>query len=885
MVLTLKKKCAFLPAYSLLFLSIWAVHAHAENEQFNTDFLQDINDEISIDTVKNGHSIAPGSYKFEVVINQQSLENVLIRFYKNTDKQVVPCLDQSFIDHFGILFSSPEQKQQDAEGCYLISALPQAKLYANIDKQKLELTLAQVNLNKLPQGYVSPQSFNEGINAVLLSYTANTNVVKNQRGEQKQNSSVLLNGGFNWGAWRYRNQSNLTQYSHSARRWQTTANKLERNIISKQARLELGDSFSNNDVFDSINFRGVQISRDMAQLPTSLQNYAPIIRGTALTNALVEIKQNGYLVYSTNVSPGQFVIDDLYAANQSGDLEVSIKESDGRVEKFVQPYAAVPNMIRPNQYKYQLSAGQYRSGSSDTEHPYFAQFSLAYGLNNYLSPYTGVIVAEDYHAISSGLAWMMGSLGSFSTDLTYAQNTRLDGEKQDGTSMRFLYSKSLNQLGTHFNLVGYRYSTQGFYSLSDAVQEKSQWRNGSYEYRYEDSSRTDDPMLSDNQRYRSYYSSTFYNKKNQAQVSVNQDLGKWGQFYASLIKTDYWQKNSDVESWQVGYNNNFKRVNFGAYYQQDRSLFGSSNYTAGVTLNFRLDQLKSLKQHDVTLNNSYRYSEFSGSTQQSALSASFLDDKNLNLQLQVAHAAENKTSVGLSSNYHGAKFNSNFGYSYDPQYQQMSAGISGGILLHKDGLMFGQQTNSNPILVEAKGAEGVRIENQPGLKIDRNGYAMISGSSAYIKNRVALRAEDLGQNISVDQTVVNDIVPTKMAIVKVKFEVKAGTNVLATLTYRDKLLMTGAVILNQQDTQVGIVGLNGQAYLTAVESGQTLVAKWGDDPYQQCQFKLPKLQNHEFGYDEISIHCEPTIQAYENLSSDVPKSLADASLNTIEIGK
>lgn len=844
-----------MPAFSLLCLSIWAVQARAENEQFNTDFLQDINDQISVEAVKNGYSLTPGMYKFAISINQKQQEQYTLRIYTNQQNEIAACLDQAFIDHFGILFESPEQKQLDAEGCYQLETLPQAIVKLDAGAQKLALNLAQVNLNKFPQGYVSPQLFNQGINAVVLNYTANSNYVRSQNGEHRQNSSLFLNGGFNVGAWRYRNQTSLVQSSNEKARWQTTSNKLERDIISRQARLELGDTYTNNDVFDSVNFRGLQLSRELTQLPVSQQNYAPVVRGTAFTNATVEIKQNGYLVYSTNVSPGEFKIDDLYAANQSGDLEVTIIESDGRVQKFVQPYSAVPNMIRPGQYKYQITAGQYRNGNQDSLHPYFGQMSFTYGLNNYLSPYTGAIVSKDYYAVSTGLAWMLGSFGSFSTDLTYAKNTLHNGEQKDGSSFRFLYSKSLNTLGTNLNLVGYRYSTAGYYSFSDAVQEKSQWRDGAYEYRYEDVNQADQPMLSENQRYQTYTSSTFYNKKNQAQISINQDLGKWGQFYGSLIKTDYWQKNYDVESWQIGYNNSHNRVNYGAYFQQDKSLFTGSNYTAGITLSFKLDQPKAFKNHDVTLNNAYRYSEISGSSVQSALSGSFLEDKNLNLQLQVAHADQNQSSVGLSSNYRGSKLNSNFGYSYDQNYQQVSAGISGGILIHRHGFMFGQQMNSNPILIEAKGAEGVRVENQPGLKIDRHGYAIVSGSSAYMKNRVALKAEDLGQNISVDQAVFNDVVPTKMAIVKVKFDVKSGANVLASLSYRGKAVMTGTAIFNQENANIGIVGLNGQAYLTAVESGQSLTAKWGEDEYQQCHFNLPQLTVREFGYDEISIEC------------------------------
>ncbi|MBW0671940.1 fimbria/pilus outer membrane usher protein, partial [Escherichia coli] len=39
----------------------------------------------------------------------------------------------------------------------------------------------------------------------------------------------------------------------------------------------------------------------------------------------------------------------------------------------------------------------------------------------------------------------------------------------DGRDIRFLYAKSMNTFGTNFQLMGYRYSTQGFYTLDDVA--------------------------------------------------------------------------------------------------------------------------------------------------------------------------------------------------------------------------------------------------------------------------------------------------------------------------------------------------------------------------------------------------------------------------------
>ncbi|WP_257903299.1 fimbria/pilus outer membrane usher protein, partial [Pseudomonas sp. Colony2] len=111
-------------------------------------------------------------------------------------------------------------------------------------------------------------------------------------------------------------------------------------------------SFTPGDVFDSVPFRGVQLASDMGMLPDSMQGYAPVIRGIAETQAKVEVRQNGYSLYTTYVAPGAFEINDLNAASGSGDLEVIITEADGRERRFTQPYATLANMLRENTWRY-----------------------------------------------------------------------------------------------------------------------------------------------------------------------------------------------------------------------------------------------------------------------------------------------------------------------------------------------------------------------------------------------------------------------------------------------------------------------------------------------------------------------------------------------------
>ncbi len=110
--------------------------------------------------------------------------------------------------------------------------------------------------------------------------------------------------------------------------------------------ITVGQSSSPADVFDSVPYTGVELKSDNDMLPDSEKGYAPIIRGTAHSNALVMVRQNGYVIYQNTVAPGAFEINDLYPTGSSGDLQVTVKETDGSESHFVVPFASVPVLQR-----------------------------------------------------------------------------------------------------------------------------------------------------------------------------------------------------------------------------------------------------------------------------------------------------------------------------------------------------------------------------------------------------------------------------------------------------------------------------------------------------------------------------------------------------------
>lgn len=173
--------------------------------------------------------------------------------------------------------------------------------------------------------------------------------------------------GVNVGPWRLRNYTTWTRDSNGNDKWDTVYTYGQQAIIPLKAQLTTGDSSSPADVFDSIPFRRAQLASDDDMMPDSLKGYAPVVRGIARTNAQVIIRQNGYQIYQSYVAPGAFEITDMYPTGGAGDLDVTVKESDGSEQHFTVAFASLPVLQREGRFKYALTGGQYRSYNGDVD--------------------------------------------------------------------------------------------------------------------------------------------------------------------------------------------------------------------------------------------------------------------------------------------------------------------------------------------------------------------------------------------------------------------------------------------------------------------------------------------------------------------------------------
>ncbi|MDP9995570.1 outer membrane usher protein [Variovorax boronicumulans] len=832
---------------------------HAQEQlagsSFNEEFLGIGGDQPHADLslFSFGNRVLPGKYMVDVSLNERGAGQAEIRFATQEGKNdAEPCLTRGMLDAWGVNVAVfPELMAAADEACIeLAKVIPDASLSYDAGRQRLFVSIPQAALKRSARGAVGPEKWDRGITAAMLDYQVNfarysgdkyrndpnpfaaprsvfdgNPLADRNKTLQRNTLFAGLRAGFNHGDWRLRHFSTYNRGIDGKSRWQGINTYAQRDIASINGRLLIGDGNTPGNFFDSLSFRGVQLSSDDAMLPDSQQGYAPTIRGVAQTNARVTVRQNGYVIYSAFVAPGAFVIDDLYPTSSSGDLEVTVAEADGRQTKYTQAFSAVPTLLREGTWRYSATVGKYRNnfggGSvlgirSSLSQPAFMQATLARGLGNEFSVYGGVLMANMYQSLLVGMGKNLRDFGAVSVDLSSARTTDrtpLNGQKTyDGQSVRFLYSKAFIGSGTNFRVAGYRYSTSGYRTFQEAVQ------------------------MQDLQPFESFNS-----RRNEVRFEVSQQIGDLGSVFASARQQSYWGTSAKDRLVQLGYSGNYKQFGYSVFYNHTTSLNRPAVRQVMFTLSIPLGgDTRASAMYTATRDSSDRVN------QQASVYGSAFDDSRLAYSMTAGSANQGGSSSGsASASYLSQVGRFDAGYSKGSGYGQSTFGMSGGVLIHGGGVTLSQPLGETIGLVQAPEAGGVGVESQPGVATDGAGNAVIPNLSPYRLNRLALKTADLGDTVEV-KNAATEVVPTRGAVVIAKFETSVGFRLLMTLTdQHGRMLPLGSKIENEAGQEVGIVGPDGQAFVTGAAQSGRLTVRWGQGERDQCvvPYSLPEEAN------------------------------------------
>lgn len=741
----------------------------------------------------------PGKYQVSLSLNQRSLGEKELNFV-SCGERLCPELSVNFLKELGVKVAAiPALRDlpQDKVLVDIAAFIPQASTDFNFDQRQLVMSIPQAALANQAQGYIPPEKWEEGIPMFFSSWNLSGVEGLNRSGTSYggQRSQYLnLRNGINLGAWRLRNYSYYSK-TGSIAEWRSLQSWLERDIPAWRARLIAGQTASPGLVFDSFSFRGLALASQDEMLPFSMRGYAPVIHGVAMTNATVEVRQNGNLLYQTFVPPGEFVIDDLYATGTSGDLEVTVREENGAVRKSIQAFATPPVSLRQGRVNYSLTAGEYGSGRgtvNNTANQKFTQLEAIYGLFSSTSVYGGAIAAQNYQAAMLGIGQSLSVLGAVSLDMTHAATHFSNGDSSHGESWRLRYSKQIESTGTAMTLAGYRFDTDGYYDFDEASND--------------------------------YYApqALRHSLRNRAQLTLSQPVGRFGSVALSAAQQTWWhQSGARTRTVTSSWSKNFGGVTVNLSQSMNKSWrTGKNDSVVSASLSVPLSKwLAPQSNSSLLMSNRLSLAHGGGSDMFTTLSGTALEDSKLSWSVAQARSQRDgkaSDSTALFGSLQSSTTALSLGYTnYYGQSQRLSWAARGAIVAHPYGVTLAQPLTegSSYALIRAPGAGKVSIVNGGGLATNDSGYAIVPSLAAYQENEVALDTSTLGDEIDLTDPVQKKV-PAREALVLMDFNTRLGYRAFLKITHDGKSLPLGAVV-SAGDVS-GIADEKGQVYLTGV---------------------------------------------------------------------
>jgi len=799
-------------------------------EQFNTSFLQGAAAAVDLHSLLASSSVLPGNYRVDLYGNDTLVGRRDIDFRHNTGSgKIEACLTLEMVQQLGVdiakLQASGKLDGNDPNACIDLPALIKgASVRYDVPRLRLLVSVPQSAMERGRRGYVDPALWDAGVSAAFINYQLSSNR-NSTEGQNTLSNNLGLRNGINLGGWRLRNESNFNSSTDRPSTFKSNRSYLQHDVTALKGQFSAGDIFSDADLFDSVRYRGVKLGSDDGMRADSERGYAPIIRGIAQTSATVEIRQNNYILYTANVPPGPFEISDIYPSGSNGDLEVTVIEADGRRRVTVQAFSSLPIMVREGQLKYSLSAGQYNSNSDGQQSPQFVSSTLAYGISSNLSGILGVQASQDFQAMSVGMG-RNTPIGAVSLDMTHSAS-RTFGQAVTGNSLRALYAKTFTGTDTSFTLAAYRYSTEGYRTLTDHVEDSSE-----------------------DLRVRTGHSKT------RTDLTINQSIGRnseFGSLYVNASDQRYWNRGGS-QSFSAGYTGNWGDLSYNLGVTRTKQIVTwgepSSDTQVNLSVSFPLGSQARAPRAFVTTSH-----QRGDTTTQAGINGYVADTSDTFYSVQAGHSDTSGDSGSVNVNSRTAVADVSLGYSQGQGYNSQNFNLAGSVVAHAGGVNLGQTVSETFALAEVPGVSGAKISSYSGVETGYNGYAVVPTAQPYRVNWISLDTRDLGGDVEITNA-TQQLVPRRGAIVVAHYSGTSGRRVLFELfDAQHQPLSFGASLEDANGKQLAIADPNGNALALVEEDQGTLIIKWGE---QHCRatYALPP-QNKALNYERQSLVCTP----------------------------
>lgn len=736
----------------------------------------------------------PGSTTVSLKLNGADKGSVIARF--NDEGEL--CFDKSFMNQAGLKIPSDY-----SEGCYdYLKTYPSTVVDTSPAQEQLSLVVPQDAVMGQDNDY---SGYDSGGTAGLLNYSL-MSMRSEFSGGNSDYSQAILDGGINFNDWLLRSHQILSRTDGEFNS-ENSSTYLQHTFVGMKTTGRVGEVGINNTLLEGTEIYGVELSPESALrfVGSDIQ-----VSGIANTSqARVEVRQQGVLVYSTLVPAGPFTLTDIPLRNTTSDLNVTVVESDGNQHSFIIPASLYNQKIGSPGGVY-FSAGRVSDNYDRT--PWVMSASAGWQLSSRINANAGALVAEEYQAAAVSLDTLL-----------------LPG---------LLISTQTNQSNdTHNSLQGQKYVLSGTYSMSGGFGLNSSVSYNSRNYREFSDSLDND--FDDNDK--STYS-----------IGINWSQYLIGGLNASYYETQGYEAENDARYMSLSWNKTFRHATVSVNWQHQLSA-GEDNEDDGDMFYINLSIPFGAQSVNI-------YSHQDDSKTRYGASAMGVINDETTYNLGVEHdqsESDDSVNAGINTNLHYTQLGLNVSAGSENQ-RNYSGTLQGGIAAHSSGVTLSPWAIRDTFAIASldKKVAGIKLDTPQGpVWTDAWGKAVIPSVSAWRSSRVEINTETLPKNMDVGNG-TRIVKQGRGSVGQLQFSAITQRRALLTVTMQDgKKLPKGIAITDEHGNYLTTSVDDGVIFVNDVKPKQTLVAVL-DNGECRIALSIPEEARSDVFYETTKGVCQ-----------------------------
>jgi outer membrane usher protein FimD/PapC len=232
--------------------------------------------------------------------------------------------------------------------------------------------------------------------------------------------------GFNIGDWILRSHQMVSSQA-GVTQWSYLYAYAQKTFPAYKSVLQAGQINVAGSVFGGTPIVGLQVFPEQALRRAN--GRGALVQGIAQTQARVEVRQLGALVYSTLVPPGPFSLPHVPVLYGNTGMDVTVIESNGASRTFTIPAAALLGVEPVGDHGYSVAIGKLQSnrgsfGAGGRAQPWLLTASGGWQTGAQSSANAGFMLSEKYVSLGGAFASMLPLNLALSTRATVASDLR-----------------------------------------------------------------------------------------------------------------------------------------------------------------------------------------------------------------------------------------------------------------------------------------------------------------------------------------------------------------------------------------------------------------------------------------------------------------------------